>query len=461
MLGNLPAFVRDPTGFLTRLARDHGDVVQFRLGRQNACQFNHPALIRDVLLTNADNFTKTRGLDRARRVIGNGLLTSEGEVHRAQRRRVQPAFQRQRIEAYGASMIDCAVEKSSHWQDGQQIDMFAEMLRLTLSIVGHTLFLADTASNADVVGEAMTTVFEYFDRLLLPWSQVTERLPFSGRRSFERARDVLDKQVFQIIAERRAEGIDRGDLLSMLLFSVDTEGDSTGMTDQQARDEIMTMFLAGHETTATALTWTWYLLANHPEIEAQLHSEIERVLGRRKPTVSDLTQLRFARMVLAESMRLYPPVWTLTRRAISEYRFQHELPTGETVEYVLPAGTIVGMSQFVTQRDARFFPDPERFDPSRWSDEDEYARLKYVYFPFGGGVRRCIGEGFAWMEATLLLATLCQNWQGRLVDGHQLQLQPLITLRPKGGLPMTVHRRPDRAPHSERPPLELACHESA
>ncbi|MGD9854374.1 MAG: cytochrome P450 [Planctomycetaceae bacterium] len=435
-IGNLLDFRKDPTGFLTSLARDYGDIAHFRLGRHHAYQLNHPDYIRDVLVTQSASFSKTRVLERARRVIGDGLLSSNGELHRRQRRLVQPAFQRQRISNYGAIMTAQAVLTSGRWQDGTTVDMFAEMLRLSLSIVGHTLFGSDIESESEDVREAMTVVFEYFNQLMLPFAGIIERLPFSNRRRFEEARALLERVVYRMIAEHRASGQDHGDLLSMLLLAQDEEGDGGGMSDRQARDELITMFLAGHETTATTLTWTWYLLAQHPEVEAELYEELQSVLGERPPTVDDLPNLEFTRMILAESMRIYPPVWTLTRRALQDVQI---------ADYLLPAGSIVGMSQYVMHHDGRFFPNPERFDPHRWTPTETEKRPKYSYFPFGGGPRHCIGESFAWMEATLLLACLSQRWRPQLCSKHEPQLQPLITLRPQGGLPMILRRRSTRA----------------
>jgi cytochrome P450 len=235
-----------------------------------------------------------------------------------------------------------------------------------------------------------------------------------------------------MIRERRATGEDRGDLLSMLLLAQDTEGDGTSMSDLQLRDEALTIFLAGHETTANALTWTWYLLSQHPDVEARLHAEIDSSLRGRLPTFDDLPQLPYTRMVLAESMRLYPPAWAIGRRAIKPF---------EAGGYTIPAGSVILMSQYIMHRDARFFPEPERFDPERWTQAAQAERPKFSYFPFGGGARVCIGEQFAWMEGILLLATLAQHWQMRLVPDHVVDLQPLITLRPKHGMRMTLVRR--------------------
>ncbi|MDQ3012143.1 MAG: cytochrome P450, partial [Acidobacteriota bacterium] len=245
-------------------------------------------------------------------------------------------------------------------------------------------------------------------------------------------RERLDLTIYRMIAERRASGEDRGDLLSMLMQARDVEGDGSGMTDAQLRDEAMTIFLAGHETTATALTWTWYLLSQHPDIEAKFHAEVDQVLNGNLPTVEDYPRLRYTEMIFAESMRLYPPAWVIGRRALGDYRLG---------DYQIPARAIILMSQYVMHHNQKYFPDPERFDPERWTPEAREARPKFSYFPFGGGPRLCIGESFAWMEGVLVLATLAQQWRLRLVPGHSVEIQPLVTLRPKHGMRMVIEQR--------------------
>jgi len=433
-LFDLLAFRRDPLRFLTRIAREHGDIVHFRIGPQHVLLLNHPDLVRDALVTRADCFHKGRALQRAKRLLGEGLLTSEGEHHRRQRRLAQPAFHRKRIDSYGALMVEYAARDSARWQDGETRDIAHEMMRLTLAIVGKTLFDADVESEADEIGGALTQILELFQMLLLPYSEYLERLPLPANRRFTRARAALDAVIYRIIEERRASGTDRGDLLSMLLVAQDEEDSASGgMSDEQLRDEVMTIFLAGHETTANALAWTWYLLAQNPEAEARLHAELDAVLeGGRLPTVEDLPRLRYTEMVLAESMRLYPPAWVIGRLAIKDYAVG-----GAVAE----KGALVLLSQYVMHRDARFFPDPLRFDPERWTPEAKESRPQYSYFPFGGGARRCIGEGFAWMEGTLLVATIARRWRMRLVSGHAVVPHPRITLRPKHGIRMTLEER--------------------
>jgi cytochrome P450 len=424
-------FARRRLPFLVESAARYGDVVLFRVGNERIYLFNHPDLIRDVLVTNQKNFTKSRALVRAKKVLGEGLLTSEGEFHLRQRRLAQPAFHRDRIVAYARSMVDYAQRTGSRWSDRQSLDVHDEMMKLTLAIVAKTLFSADVEGEAAEIGEALTTTFAAFNIGVLPFSELLEKLPLPYIKRFDAARARLDETIYRIIDERRATDEDKGDLLSMLLLAQDTEGDGGGMTDTQVRDEAMTIFLAGHETTANALSWTWYLLSQHPGIEARFHREID-ALGDRVPAPEDMPLLPYTRMILAESMRLYPPAWAVGRRAINEF---------EAGGYRIPARSMVVMSQYIMHRDARFHPDPTRFDPDRWLTEVASTRPKFSYFPFGGGTRICIGEQFAWMEGVLILATLGRRWKLRYVGEAAPEIEPRITLRPRGGLKMRVEGR--------------------
>ncbi|MEO8194097.1 MAG: cytochrome P450 [Gemmatimonadales bacterium] len=423
---------RNPLAMMLSMQRAHGDIAHWRIGPQDIYLFSHPDLVRDVLVTNQKNFRKSRGLERARRLLGDGLLTSEGEVHLRQRRLAQPAFHRQRIAAYASTMSDYAERTSSRWHNGDTVDMHKEMMRLTLGIVSRTLFDADVDEEAAEVGDALTHAFESFNIAMLPFTEILEKFPLPAVRRFNAARDTLDRIIYRMIEERRKSDEDRGDLLSMLLLATDTEGDGGGMSDTQLRDEALTLFLAGHETTANALTWTWYLLSQHPEIEARVHAEVDSVLGGRAPRFDDMPALPYTRMVFAESMRLYPPAWAIGRRAIEAFGVKG---------YTIPRRSVVIMSPYIMHRDARFFPDPERFDPDRWTPEAQASRPKFSYFPFGGGTRVCIGEQFAWMEGILLVAALAKKWRMRLVPGHPVEVQPLITLRPKHGMRMQLERR--------------------
>jgi cytochrome P450 len=421
--------------FLTNVTRRYGDVARFTNGAQDYVILNHPDYIRDVLVTHNSDFMKGRGLQRAKRLLGEGLLTSEPPLHRRQRRLAQPAFHKQRINTYASMMVDYTLRmESERWRDGQQLDIAQEMMRLTLAIVGKTLFDTETETEAEEVREALTATMESFTRFMLPFAELLDRLPLPATRRFEQARARLDAIIYRMINERRVSGEDRGDLLSMLIMAQDEEEDGRGMSDEQLRDEAMTIFLAGHETTANALTWTWYLLSEHPEVEAKLHAEVDAVLGDRPPAVEDMASLRYTEMVLAESMRLYPPAWILGRRALKDY---------QAGGFHIPSGSIVVLSPYVMHRDERYFPEPARFDPERWTPEAKEARPQFSYFPFGGGPRRCIGEGFAWMEGVLVIAALARRWRMRLVPGHPVATQPMVTLRPKHGMRMTLERRKD------------------
>jgi len=424
---------RDPLGFFTGLQRDYGDLVHVHLAGEHLFLISDPRVVRDILVTDQRFFMKGRGLDRAKRLLGEGLLTSEGAAHVRQRRLMQPAFHRDRIASYATVMTDYAGRIRDSWTDGQEIDASQEMARLTLGIVGKTLFDADVESQAKDVGRALAAVMESFWMIMLPFPDLLERLPIPALRRSREARETLDAIIYRMIAERRKSPSDRGDLLSMLLMAQDEEAGGRGMTDVQVRDEAMTIFLAGHETTANALAWTWYLLSQTPEVETRLHEEIDRVLGGRIPTIADIPALPYVEKVVTESMRLYPPAWIIGRRALEDYPVRGD--------YVIPARGIIVMSSYLMQRDPRHFPDPGKFLPDRWTPEFKAQLQPFAYYPFGGGARRCIGESFAWMELVLVLSTLAQRWKLRLVPGHPVVPQPVVTLRIKGGLKMTPQLR--------------------
>jgi cytochrome P450 len=426
----LPA--RDPLHFFSSMAQTYGDLAYVRMGGEDVFLVNDPRQIRDILVTHQHNFLKGRGLERARRLLGQGLLTSEKETHRRQRRLMQPAFHKDRIAAYAAVMTEYADRMQRGWVDGSTIDAAQEMNRLTLAVVGKTLFDADVESQARDVGRALTAVMDSFWMLMLPLVDTLERLPIPRLRRARAARAQLDAIIYRMIEERRRSPGDRGDLLSMLLLAQDQEGDGRGMTDQQVRDEAMTIFLAGHETTANALAWTWYLLSEAPEVEHRLHEEVDRVLGGRLPTVDDLGRLPYTEQVVTESMRLYPPAWIIGRRAIADYPLDG---------FIIPARSVVVMSPYLVHRNSRYFSEPARFNPERWTPEFKAALPPFAYFPFGGGARRCIGESFAWMELILVVSTLAQRWRLRLMTGQQVTPQPVITLRIKNGLRMNLHHR--------------------
>lgn len=435
-LAAIIALRRDPLGYLERLARC-GDLVRFRVGPYPLIFASHPDLVHEILVTRDASLVKGRILDQARDVFGQGLLTSEGEFHRRQRRLIQPAFHRRRIEAYADAMSADAAAAAERWRDGETVDVAREMMRLTLRIVARCLFSVDVEdAEARAVGQALDALMAAFNTVAVG-SGFLRKLPLPSVRRAKRAVETLDGLVYGLIAERRRAGGGGEDLLGLLLDARDEDG--SAMDDRKVRDEVLTLFLAGHETTANALAWTWYLLARHPEAEARFHAEIDAVLthcpDNRLPRADDLPSLPYTRQVLTESMRLYPPAWGVSRRTRQ---------TSEPVTiggYPLPPGSGVLISQWVTHRDPRFFPDPLSFRPERWTAEFEAQLPKFAYFPFGGGPRICIGMGFAWMEGVLLLATLGRRWRMRLVPGAQVEPSPRITLRPKPGVPVVLIRR--------------------
>lgn len=438
LLGLL-AYRRGRLGFLQNLARRYGDICYFAIGSQRTYLLNHPDLIKEVLITNSQNFLKGPALQRSKRLLGEGLLTSEGEVHRRQRRLAQPAFHRARVEAYATVMTEYTARTLAGWHDGQTLDLAEEMMALTLAIVGKTLFDADIEAEAGEVGEAIAGMLQATDTSSLSSIviDVLKKLPVVRSRSgakatakFESAKARLDALIYRLIDERRRSG-DRGDLISMLLLAQD-EDDGSRMSDLQLRDEAMTIFMTGHETTAVTLAWTFYLLSQYPDVEAKLHAEIDEVLDGRKPSMMDVARLPYTEMVLSETMRVYPPAWALQRSVLNDC---------EIGGYFVPKGSMVLMSQYVMHHDPRYFPDPERFDPERWTQPARDSRPQFSYFPFGGGLRRCIGDAFAMMEATLLLAQLAGAWQMRLEPGHVVALQPVMSLRPKHGMRMILKGR--------------------
>jgi cytochrome P450 len=423
-----------PLEFLPGLAQKYGDVAVFHVGKQPVALVSDPALIRDIFVTHGRQFHKGRGLERAKILLGEGLLTSEDDFHLRQRRLAQPAFHRARVTAYGQTMAHYAERRAARWRDGETLDVSREMAAYTLAVVGKTLFDADIEEEAHEIGDALSAAIAAFSFSVLPFGDFLLRLPLPAVRRFRRGRERIDTTIYRMIDERRASGEDRGDLLSMLLLAHDTEGDGTGMSDLQLRDEAMTLLLAGHETTANQLTWTFYLLSQYPEVEARLHAEID-ALGDASLGADDMSRLPYARAVIAESMRLYPPAWIVGRRTLNEYHLGG---------YTIPARAYVLMSQWIVHRDPRWWDDADVFRPERWlpgGSALDAARPKFSYFPFGAGTRVCIGEQFAWMEGVLALATIARRWKLRLVAGHPIVPQPIVTLRSKHGMRMVTHAR--------------------
>jgi cytochrome P450 len=432
-LGSLGAWRRDPLDFLDRCFREHGDVVRFRFGPLAGVLLAHPDHVERVLVTHHRDYTKqTRGWRKMREFLGEGLITSEGSHWLRQRRIAQPAFHRQRIASFAGLMTRACVEELERWEpaarDGRPLDVAQAMMRLTLRIVGETLLSADVTGEADAVGRALAVVLhESIERMSNPLADLP--LPTPGNRRYKAAMAELDGVILGMIAERRRTGEDRGDLLSMLMLAVDEE---TGerMDDRQLRDEAMAIFLAGHETTANALSWTFHALSLSPAAERRLREEVG-ALGGRVPGLDDLPRLPYALAVVKEAMRLYPPVWVVSR---------HAERADAVGGFAVPRGAIVLVSPYVTHKHPAFWREPEAFRPERFLDGEADRQPRFAYFPFGGGPRQCIGNGFALMEAQLLLATIVQRYRLERLPERPVLAEPTITLRPKDGLPFRVAR---------------------
>jgi cytochrome P450 len=432
IMGVMRDFNRDQLGFIERTRDEYGDIAWMRFLYVPALFLYHPDDVEYVLVTNARNFIKSMSLrsNFFQRLVGKGLLTSEGEEWKRARRLSQPAFHRERVASYGQVMSNYANRLTAKWQDGETLDVHPEMMRLTLEIVVQCLFSADVSHDVDDVGATLKELIKPFAaQATLGWI-LNNRLPTPAHLRFHRLARKIDNVVYRIISERRAGGGDKGDLLSMLLAARDEDGSQ--MSDRQLRDEVMTLFLAGHETTALTLAWSWYLLGTHPEVEERFQAELDEVLGGRPPTAADLPRLKFTEQIAKESMRLYPPAFGLGREAVNDC---------EIGGYRIPAGTQVFLFQWATQRDPRFYDEPAAFRPERWT-EDFIERLpKYAYFPFGGGPRVCIGASFAMMEVILCLAAIGQRFRLELDRDHPVSIYPAMSLRPNDGIKVVVRSR--------------------
>ena len=425
--------------FLSGLLESHGPAVRFRnrFGSDIYFAANPPA-IEEVLVTKATSFSKARGTHRLRRLLGNGLLTAERPEHLPHRRLVAPAFHRKRLDDYARVMVAASLARVASWRDGSVIEVDRETNRLALEIAAEALFGTDLRGDMDAISEALDAAMSTVPASMLPFSEVLDHLPVPITRTFKRAKRTLDEVVLRMVREHRADGRDRGDVLSMLLAARDAETHG-GMDDEAIRDEAMTILLAGHETTANALAWTFYLLQRHPEVEASLCAHLDATLGGRTPGFDDVARLTYVRALLSEAMRLFPPAWITARRATEAV----------TVDgYGIRRGDVVIVSQWVTHRDARFWPEPERFDPTRFLRPP--AAPRFAYFPFGGGTRICVGEGFAWTEGILAIATIAQRVRLEAVGDGDVATYPVVTLRPRTPIRARVSVRA-RAPRPSAP----------
>ncbi len=429
----MDSFAFPPIEFFRSAAEKYGDIFTFRVGTQRAYFIKSPAYIKEVLKTKQSSFVKEDFLKRGKIILGEGLVTSDGDIHRRQRRLVQPAFHNDRISACASTMVDFAQLTAAKWEDNTEVEMTQEMLHLTLRIVAKTLFNADVEKDARDFGEVLSSFLELFNLLIFPFEEDGDRPPDTTAKAITHAREKIDEIIYRLMDERRKSGEDAGDLLSVLMKSTNSEDGGQRMSDQQLRDEMVTIFLAGHETIANAMTWTWYLLSQNPEVEQKFHEELDSVFtGNRAPTIEDIPALEFTRNVFAESMRLFPPVWALGRKATEDCVIG---------ERPIPKDSIILMSQYVTHRDPEYFDEPEKFKPERWTLKMQESLPDFAYFPFGGGARRCIGEQFSWTEGILLLATFGREWRFRMDSAREPEPLFLLTLRPKRPLNFVVEKR--------------------
>ncbi len=429
--------VGNPILLFEHLARKYGDAAHYKLGPQHVLFINHPDYIWEVLVAQHDNFIRERTVRRSRMLLGEGMITADGAAHRRQRQAAQPAFHRQRMAAYAGTMVGFAQRTRDGWRAGETRDIALDMIHLALGVVARALFGTDLGDEVREVAAAINSIMGLYHYMVaLPAAELLVHFPLPHVGTFKRARARLDATVYRMI-DQHVAAEDNGDLLHLLLGAF-------GSADRVLlRDQVITIFLAGYETVANALTWTWYLLSQNPNAEAKLHSELDAILGERAPVPEDYGRLRYTEMVFAEAMRLYPPAWAMGRKAVNDF---------ELGPYRLPAGTTVIASQYVLHRDPRFFPEPLAFRPERFASEGEekvsaygaggrLARPRMTYIPFGAGPRQCIGEAFAWMEGVLALATLAQRWKLRLAPGQRVEPEPLITLRPRYGMRMEILSR--------------------
>jgi cytochrome P450 len=436
---------RDPLGFLLEGLLRYGDVFRYRAGPFVFHQVAHPDHIRHVLQDHWRNYPRSFFYNRTKEVIGDSLVSSEGDPWRWQRRMCQPAFQHARVEALAGTMTDATELMLRRWEphasgarNGTSLDIYPELMRLTLSIAGRTLFGVDLGEDADVIGPAVTGLMHWLFHRINNSLSFPPAVPTLRSLRFRRDRRTLESFMYGIVNERRGQArageavADHGDLLSMLMLARD-EATGQALSDVQLRDQVITFIGAGHETTAVALTWAFYLISRHPDVEARVREEVEQVLSGRTPTSADVPKLRYTRQVIEESMRLYPPVYALLRDAVE---------ADEIGGYPIPAGSSIILSQYVTHRHPAFWDAPvEGFDPDRFSPEKVAARPKFAFFPFLGGPHQCIGQDFAMMEMAMVVAMVLQRYTLRLAAAGPVEILPMLSLRPRGGMPMMVQAR--------------------
>lgn len=431
-LTNVFNFRKDCLSFLKKMTNQYGDIVHFNLGPYRVVLLNHPDFIKQVLSTDNNNFVKGRPLEMAKELMGEGLLTSEGEFHKQQSRIIQPAFHGKMMNYYAPVMTFYANNLMNKWKEGMTVDVLSEMVEMSIEIAGKTMFSIDIKEEVPDITKSLENIIPLFGRITLPFSEYLIKLPLPSTYRFYKARAQLDNIIYNIINARKKSRLDNGDLLSLLLNAQDQIDANNSMTDQQIRDQALTLFLTGFDTTSLALSWTWYLLSQNPEAEYKLHIELDNVLNGRLPTIDDVPNLVYTKMVFAESMRIYPPIYVIARQAIEEFSIS---------DYVVPAGTIVLTSPYLIHHDERFHHNPEQFNPNRWNNKNAYQQSRFDYFPFSRGARSCIGQHYAWLEGVLVLASIAQNWKLKSISNKPIEFEQVINLRPKNGIKMKLSRR--------------------
>lgn len=429
-VGHLTDFRRDPLGFLDKLARLYGDIVFIEIAGKPVYIINKPEYIQELLIYQSDKLHKALALEVLKPVFGQGLLTSEDDFHKKQRKLSAPAFARQKLFGYAETMIALAEDMNREFAVKRELDMHEAMMRLTLKIVAKTLFGSNVDGDTDRVAQAIEDIMAITDRILNPLGPVLNALPTPKTLRFHAAVKDLDEIIFRIIAQKKAEGGEGNDLLSTLMAVRDEDGNP--MSDKQLRDECLTIFLAGHETTANALSWTWYLLSQNPQVREKFEAELAQFADKEKLSAEEYPKLIYTRQIISESFRVFPPAWMISRQIMADIQLGG---------YTIPKGVMIVISQWAVHHNPKYWPDPFKFDPGRFAPELADTRHKFTFFPFGGGIRQCIGDQFAWMEAVLLLASIGRKFRFQTVSTQPPKPQPLITLRPTGGLPMRCEIR--------------------
>lgn len=429
---NLISFRKNIINYLQKTRDKYGEVAYFKLGPQDMILVCSPDMIKDILVTNQNTFIKGRALEHAKVLLGEGLLTSEKELHKKQRRMIQPAFNHSRINNYGLVMADFAQERIKTWENNKRLDISKEMMELTLDIVCKSLFDIQVKEDAEKIRAALAISLEMFMEFTNPIFHLLKNVPSPKKIKFEKALKFFDEIILKIINEKKNSNTEKDDLLSALLNAQDEEDNKKGMDNKQIRDEILTLFLAGHETTSHWLTWTLYLISQNLKVEAEIQKEIESLIGTRSITPEDVNSFVYLKKVLLESLRLYPPAWIMGRRNTTLYKYK---------DFEIEPNTVFLISQYLMHRDPRFFKDPNKFIPERWTEEMKINLPKFAFVPFGGGNRICIGEHFAWMEVTLILVTILQKWSLRLAKEQVVAVDTSFTLRPKYGMNMILKEK--------------------